>query len=328
MLSNMDLVHLHWVCGGLLRLESLRKFRKPIVWTLHDMWAFTGGCHYDEGCGRYKDSCGICPQLKSRRQSDLSRWVWKRKKKAWQDLNITIVTPSQWLAECAKESSLFQNSRIEVIPNGIDTEQYKPFDKKLVREMLKLPQDKNIIIFGAVSATSYKRKGFQYLQEALQKMTKGGLRETTELVVFGSSEPEKPLDLGFKTHYMGQLHDDISIVSIYAASDVFVVPSLQDNLPNTIMESLACGTPVVAFGVGGIPEMIEHRRNGYLAKPEDPNDLAKGLNWVLVDPQRTLKMREAARKKTVKEYALESQAKRYKDLYEDILGMKMKNSSN
>ena len=323
---NPDLIHLHWVYGGFLRLENLRRFCKPIVWTFHDMWAFTGGCHYDDSCGRYLDSCGACPQLNSKNQSDLSHRIWKRKKKAWQDIDISIVTPSRWLSECVRTSFLFKGRDVEVIPNGLDLECYKPTDKRVAKKMMNLPLDRKVILFGALNATSDRRKGFQYLKSAVQKLAMNGWANKADLMVFGSGEPKNPPNLGLKTHYMGVLHDDISLALLYAASDVFVLPSIQDNLPNTIMEALACGTPVVAFDVGGVPEMIDHQTNGYLCKAADTDDLAHGIDWVIEDTGRSLRLGIAAREKVEKEYSLAVQAQRYADLYKKILESGLKTS--
>lgn len=317
--ENPDLIHLHWVCNGFLGIKTLNHFKKPLVWTLHDMWAFTGGCHYNEGCGRYKDSCGNCPQLGSQKQNDLSRWVWRRKKRAWQGLNITVVTPSRWLAECAKTSSLFKGCRVEVIPNGLDTELYKPIDKHIARGIWNLPENKKLILFGAMDATGDKRKGFQYFEPALKTLATSALREKVELVVFGSSKPANPPNFGLKTHYLGQLHDDVSLALLYAIADVFVAPSVQDNLPNTVMEATACGTPCVAFNIGGMPDMIEHEKNGYLAKPFDHGDLTKGIAWVLENEERWKAMAHRARQKAEDEFAIEKVAKRYEDLYKEII---------
>jgi glycosyltransferase involved in cell wall biosynthesis len=183
---NPDIINLHWTCKGFLKIETLAKFTQPIVWTLHDMWAFTGGCHYSESCDLYTKSCGSCPQLQSNREQDLSRWVWNRKAKSWKSLNLTIVSPSNWLAECARSSFLFQNNRVEVIPNGLDTQIYQPIERHLARARLKLPQDKLLILFGAMSSTSDRRKGFHLLQSALQKLGESDWRNQVELVVFGS----------------------------------------------------------------------------------------------------------------------------------------------
>lgn len=315
---NPEIIHLHWICSGYLRIETLKKFHIPIVWTLHDMWAFTGGCHYDEECGRYQDRCGNCPQLNSKRENDLSRWVWNRKRKSWQDVNITIVTPSRWLAESARRSSLFQHHRIEIIPNGLNTELYKPIGKDTARQQLKLPQDKKLILFGAINASHDRRKGFQYLQPALQKLAEKGWSKDVELVIFGAAEPDNPPKMGMESHYMGHVDDERSMALLYCAVDLFVLPSIQDNLPNTIMESLACGTPVVAFDVGGVSDMVEHKKNGYLVKALDTTDLAEAIEWVLGDQKRLKSLAIAAREKAVLEYSIELQAKRYLQLYEEI----------
>ena len=155
---NPDIINLHWVCNGFLKIETLAKFTQPLVWTLHDMWPFTGGCHYSQECDRYTDSCGACPILHSDRNRDLSRWIWQRKAKAWKDLNLTIVTPSSWLAKCVSSSSLFKNLRVEVIPNGLDTRKYKPVQRQIARELLNLPQDKYLVLFGAMYASTARRK--------------------------------------------------------------------------------------------------------------------------------------------------------------------------
>jgi glycosyltransferase involved in cell wall biosynthesis len=320
---NPDIINLHWVNSGYLQIETLAKFNKPIVWTLHDMWAFTGGCHYSGQCERYTNSCGACPQLESERDWDLSRWIWKRKSKSWKNLNLTILTPSQWLADCARQSSLFHGLRIEVIPNSLDTQCYKPIEPKLARDLLNLPQDKQFILFGSVHAISDARKGFQFLLPSLQKLSQTEGKEQIEILIFGASEPKDPIDFGFKVHYLGKQNDDISLSLLYSAADVFVAPSLEDNLPNTIMEALACGTPCVTFNIGGMPDMIEHRRNGYLAKPFDTEDLAQGISWVLSDQGRYQELAKYSRNKVEKEFTQEIQANRYLSLFEGLIKPKI-----
>ena len=322
---NPDIVHLHWVCGGFLRVETLRRFKRPIVWTLHDSWAFTGGCHLPFDCTAYEDSCGSCPELGSTKERDLSRRLWERKKKAWQGLDITVVTPSRWLAGCAGASSLFSGRRIEVIPNGLDIGRFKPMDPGQVREILGLPADKRLITFGAMWSTTDLNKGYHLLMEALAGVSDDSFKKGTELVVFGASGPAAPGgraglgDPDLKVHYLGELKDEITMAMLYAASDVFVFPSTHENLPNTIMEALASGTPVVAFDVGGIPDMVEHKKNGYLAKSFDTGDLARGIKWVLEDPKRHKGLCARARDKAEREYSLKLQAERYIALYEDVL---------
>lgn len=318
-----DVVHLSWVNLGFLRIESLKSFHKPLLWTLHDSWAFTGGCHIPLGCFRYRDFCGQCPALGSKGEHDLSRTIWKRKSKAWKDLNLHIISPSRWLANCAKSSSLFQDIPISVIPNGIDTSRFKPIEQRVAREILALPQGKNIILFGAFNSTIDKIKGFDVLLAALERLRAEQQRDNElELIVFGASHSGTTSDRGLNIRYLGYLHDDISLALLYAAADVFVLPSLQENLPNTIMEAMACGTPSVAFDVGGISDLIAHKITGYLARPLEVEDLANGIEWVLADERRRQTLSKEARKKVEREFDMNHVAKRYLDLYTEVLQKK------
>ncbi len=316
---NPDLINLHWINESFLQIETIAKFKQPIIWTLHDMWAFTGGCHYAQNCDRYTDSCGACPQLRSSKNFDLSRWIWQRKSRAWKNTHLTVVTPSLWLANRASSSSLFRNLRVEVIPNGLNTERYKPVNRSIARELLNLPQDRQLVLFGAINATSAHLKGFNLLQPALQSLCGSGWHDKIELIIFGSSQPDAQTEFGFKTHYLDKLSDDISLALVYAAADVFIAPSIQDNLPNTVMEAIACGIPCVAFSIGGMPEMIEHRKNGYLAQPFEVEDLAQGIAWVLENKERHQKLCARARNKAEQEFTEELQARRYASLFAEIL---------
>ena len=309
-----DIIHLHWVCKGMMRVET-------IVWTLHDMWAFTGGCHYNDGCERFQQACGSCPQLDRSGKYDLSHYVLKRKKKAFNQLHITIVTPSKWLAECAKTSSLFKGQRIEIIHNGLNLNLFKPVDKTQARRIWNLPINKKLILFGAMKATVDYRKGFDLIHEALKQLTDRWTGKA-ELVIFGSSEPENPPNLGLPVHYLGLLHDDVSLALIYSAADITVVPSRQDNLSNIVVESLACGTPAVAFDIGGMSDMIVHKVNGYLAKPFDTSDLASGIDWVISNDKRHKDLCIKARDKAVGCFDIEKTARKYAILYENVLSAK------
>ena len=312
---NPDIVHLHWVNGGMMRIEDMVNIKAPIVWTLHDMWAFTGGCHYDEECGAYQKSCGECKVLGSNRQNDLSRKVFHRKSKSYvKHNNLTVVGLSRWLAGCASKSTLFQNNDIFCLPNPIDTSVYAPLDRCIAREILQLPEDKKLILFGGIGAANDPRKGHRELCEALVEFE----FDDIELVVFGNSEPKVSEGFKFKTHYLGILHDDVTLRALYSAVDVMVVPSLQENLSNAVMESLACATPVVGFDVGGNSDMVEHQVNGYLAKPFDTVDLAAGIEWVL-DAQNYTELSANARNKVLKEFDSVVVAKRYIALYESVL---------
>jgi len=314
-----SIVHLHWVAAGFLRLESLRRLKLPLVWTLHDSWAFTGGCHVPFDCTRYRDVCGACPLLGSGKERDLSRRVLFRKKKAWHGLDLTVVTPSRWLAECARSSSLFRDARIEVIPNGLDLNRFRPVDQGTARDILSLPRDRKLILFGGVHSTADPNKGFRLLSEALRGLAAEGWRDRAEALVFGGQEPENSSDLGLKARYLGNIRDEITMALLYSAADVFVAPSIQENLPNTVMEAAACGTPSVAFTVGGLPELIEHCRTGYLARPFLTEDLGHGISWILEDGARQRELSLASRQKVEREFALERIAGRYADLYREIL---------
>jgi len=315
---NPDIINLHWINAGFMQIETIAKLKRPLVWTLHDMWPFTGGCHYSGDCEGYLKSCGGCPQLGSSKNWDLSSWIWQRKAKAWRDLNLTIVTPSTWLANCARSSSLFKDLQIEAIPNGVDTQMYRPINKRVARELLNLPQDKQLILFGALRATSDKRKGFHLLKPALEGLSKSGWKDSLELAVFGASQPENPPDFGLRTHYLGTCNDDISLALVYSAADVFVLPSTEENLANTVMEAIACGTPCVAFNIGGTSDMIEHEINGYLAQPFKVEDLAQGIAWLLENPERYEKLSYRAREKAEQNFTQEIQARRYLSVFNNI----------
>jgi glycosyltransferase involved in cell wall biosynthesis len=314
-----DIINIHWVCNGYLQIETLAKFRQPLVWTLHDMWPFTGGCHYNDSCENYKVSCGSCPQLHSDLSWDLSRWIWQRKLRAWQNIDLTIVATSSWMAECARSSSLFKKLRIEVIPLGLDTEKYKPVDKYFARDILNLPQTKKLILFGALDATTDPRKGSSLLFDALRKLRGTNWESQMELCVFGSSKPDKPNDLEFKVHYLGYLKDDIALALVYSAADVMIVPSLQEAFGQTASESLSCGTPVVAFNTTGLKDIIDHQKNGYLANPFEVDDLANGIVWILENETRCQELQENARQKSLKKFKSETQAQHYLSLYRDLL---------
>lgn len=315
-----DLVHLHWVCNGYLQIESLAKFKKPLVWTLHDMWPFTGGCHYSQTCDRYTHTCGKCPWLKSQHELDASRWIWQRKAKTYQALNLTVVAPSQWMADCARSSKLFQNVRVEIIPHGLDTTTFKPIEQSVARRLLNLPPDKQLVLFGAGSgAVGDPRKGFHLLQAALRALQQTGWSDRLELVIFGATQADQPIEFGFKSHYLGRFHDDIALALVYSAADVMIVPSMQEAFGQTASESLSCGTPVIAFQSTGVQDIVAHQQDGYLATPFDSDDLARGIAWVLADAERHQQLRDRARQKAETEFTLTLQAKRYLALFHEIL---------
>jgi glycosyltransferase involved in cell wall biosynthesis len=312
---NPSIVNIHWINAGYFSIESFRKIERPVVLTLHDMWAITGGCHYSGDCDRYMSSCGACPQLSSESELDLSRWVWNRKSKKWNNLSLTIVTPSNWLADCVKRSSLFSGYKVEVIPNGIDVDLYRPIEKRIAREILRLPQEKKLILFGATSL-SPGRKGFQFLEPTLNLLSQSNLKEEIELVTFGGLQSN--FRSSIRVNHLRKLSDEISLALAYSAADVFILPSVEDNLPNTVMEALSCGTPCVSFKIGGLTDMIEHQQNGYLARPLNIEDFAKGICWTIEDNERLIKLSKISRQKVKDEFTLELQAKRYSHIFSEI----------
>ncbi len=313
-----DIVHLHWICNGLVRLESLLKLKRPLVWTLHDSWAFTGGCHLPGECRRYQQTCGACPVLGSMRESDLSRKVWQRKKKIFAGLNLNIVTPSRWLADCANSSSLLKNKKIVVIHNGLDTEKFRPLNKRDARNILGLPQDVPLVLYCGTQATVDQNKGADLLLAALGSQA---VRECKrfELVVFGTMASLGFEKLGVTTHYLGRMNDEVSIRIVYASADLLVLPSRSESLSYVVMESMACGTPCVSFDVGGVSDLIDHMFSGYLATPLDTHDLATGIVQLLDNRLLLKAMAERSRNKIVLGFDQETVASRYLDLYHSLI---------
>lgn len=315
-----DIINLHWINEGFIKPELFRQFKKPIVWTLRDMWSFTGGCHYTGDCTRYHNQCGQCPVLGSTQDGDLSRQVWQRKHDAWAGLDLTLVAVSRWVADCASQSSLFRSRPIEVITNVVNSQVYRPFDKQSARQILGLPQDKKLLLFGALRATSDKRKGFKYLISALQQLAQDPVwRGQAEVVIFGADKPQQPIDLGFKATYLGRLNDDTTLALAYSSADVTVLPSLQDAFSKMPVESMACGTPVVSFDCTGFKDAISHQIDGYRARCFEPEDLAHGINWVLSDSQRWQSLSKKARQHVEEKFNFEYQANAYLQLYQKVL---------
>ena len=311
--SDADVVHLHWIANGFLSIEDIEKIKKPIVWSLHDMWAFTGGCHYDEECGAYENECGSCKVLQNSLKNDLSHKIWSIKKRVFSACeNLTIIGLSSWIAKAAQKSSLLANKPIVTLPNPIDSDFFIGKDKKHCRDYFKLPQNKKLILFGAMSATSDPNKGYKELIQALQNLK----NKNVEFIVFGNTQEEKSYD-SHTTHFLGKIDDDVVLKKLYNAVDVMIVPSLQENLSNAIMESLSCSTPVVAFDIGGNSDMIEHKKNGYLAKPFDINDLAFGIDWILCNDKYE-QLCNNARNKVVNTFSYDIVIPKYIDLYSNI----------
>lgn len=236
---------------------------------------------------------------------------------------MTIVCPSLWIAACAQRSSLFRNQRVEIIPSGVDLEVFKPIDKKRARSILNLPEDVPLILFGASDAIRDPRKGNNKLEAALEILAGSiGVNSLPHLVLFGSWNRPQIKGWGTPIHVLGHLYDETSLSLLFSACDIFVAPSLEDNLPNTVIESLACGTPIVAFNVGGMSDMIKHKENGYLATAYETEDLARGIEWILADEKRHQALSHQARLRAEKEFDIKFIAQKYLDLYKAVLNAK------
>ena len=329
LVQEADIIHLHWINFGFLSIKSLKKLfalKKPIVWTLHDMWAFTGGCHHSGDCENFQDSCGNCVQyLKNPSPTDLSNKVWQRKNAFFSPtpalpdrVGVSFIACSQWLASRAKKSSLLKDFSVKAIPNPLDINLFSPQNKVDARKKLGLPTDKKLILFVAAKV-SVIWKGFGYFQESLEILkAQYPHNQDIELIILGESDAEAIEKLPFKAHTLGRISDVNKIVSIYSAADVFVTSSIQENLPNTIMEAMACGTPAVGFEVGGIPEMIESYKNGFLAKYKSAESLADGIKWVLFEANNA-ELSSNARQKVLDNYSEKVVIEQYLEVYRSLV---------
>lgn len=314
--KEADIIHLHWINQGMLSLSEIEKIivsGKKIVWTLHDMWAFTGICHHAGSCTHYKQACGMCPYLQKPSPKDLSNTIFLKKQKIYSKGKITFVACSNWLRQLAIQSPLTKNGKVVSIPNPIDTEIYFPQNKFEVRKKHDLPLDKKIILFAAAKASD-KRKGIDYLAAASKLLSDE--KDDLLFLIVGSKGDEIASNLAVPSHVSGYVPSE-NMPELYNAADLFVTPSLQENLPNTIMEAMACGTPCVGFEIGGIPEMIQHQKTGYVAQYKNAKDFADGIRLLLYDSDAET-MSANSREFVLKNYAQGYIAEQYISLYNSL----------
>jgi len=317
-IRQADIIHLHWVNNGFLSLKNLGQLfqlGKPIVWTLHDMWAFTGGCHYSKDCKEYELTCGRCPCLKKPTYWDISHLMFFAKIDLFASANLHVTTSSDWLKKVAQKSGLFSRVPVEHIPMPIDNQAFTPNLKRHESE----PSTYNLL-FQAMNIND-ERKGFGYLLESLKILRNRypGFADKAKLLVFGKDKSGSLAKVPFETEYLGILSGQEAIAKAFHKADLFIIPSLQDNLPNTVLESMACGIPVIGFATGGIPEMVDHRKNGFLAPTGDVGGLAEGIYWCLENPERWKQLAENAREKMLWQYSNERIARRFMELYRKLL---------
>ncbi|MBP5713337.1 MAG: glycosyltransferase family 4 protein [Prevotella sp.] len=316
--KEADVIHLHWINQGMLSLTGIQKILKsgkPVVWTMHDIWPATAICHLTLGCRSFTSACKSCRLLPG--DCKLAQRVWRKKQRLLEDGNIYFVACSHWLEQEAKSSALLKGHKMTSIPNPIDTHIYNRCNKQEARQRLGLPVDKKLILFVSQRVTN-RNKGMTYLIEACRL-----LEETPQLgvVILGGHAEEVADQLPFETFPLGYVSDEHRIVDIYNAADVFVLPSLSENLPNTIMEAMACGVPCIGFRVGGIPEEIDHKQNGYVADYRSAEDLARGIRWILTEADYE-SLSQHAVQKVVQNYSQQSVALKYLDIYQQAMAFK------
>lgn len=322
--KEADVVHLHWINQGMLSLKDIRKImeQKPVVWTMHDLWPATAICHYARGCELFMKACDQCRLLPGDSPHGLANKVWRRKQQMLSRQQITCVCCSEWLAGEAQKSALLSGQKIVSIPNPIDTRLFRPQDKHLAKASLQLPQDKRIILFVSQRVTD-PRKGMDFFVDAIQQLVDQypKIADNTAIAILGGHAEEVASRLALPTWPLGYVSNAEDIVQVYNAADVFVLPSLEDNLPNTLMEAMACGVPCVGFCVGGIPEMIDHQKNGYVAQYCQADGLAKGIHYVLDEADYDALSKQCIQK-VAHCWSQQSVAKRYVEVYEERLKAK------
>ena len=312
------IIHLHWVTHYFDNPTFFSRCptKIKIIWTLHDMNAFTGGCHYAGDCRRFTEKCGNCPQLSSSSDYDFSRQIWERKRQAFGNMSagqLHVVTPSRWLADEAGRSSLLKRIPVSVIPYGLDINTFFPMDKTVARKALGIEPDANVILFLA-NKVHVRRKGFHFLQSVLNDLNHV---EKLTLITVGSGTVQAPRNIHHI--HLGKIESNRLLCLIYNSATVFVSTSVQDNLPNTIMESIACGTPVIAFNVGGIPEMVRDKITGVNIPKGDVQQLAREIESALADKDNLSNLSAKCRQIAVQEYDRNLQAQRYVNLYKSII---------
>lgn len=314
-----DIIHLHWALDGFFPVGLLPKINCPVVWTFHDMWPMCGISHHEVPPNqRHREGYTKDNRPEGIGWFDLDAWNFRQKEKAYAKSNITGVVPSHWLLEQAKASLLWRDRTVRRIPNGIDTKLYKPHDRAAVRNLLDLPIDKTVILFGAMYAWGDPNKGLRELCQALDDLCRQG-EKNLHLAIFGLGGPVQGLDLPFPTSYFGELRDQVSMAALYASADLTVMPSHQESFGLVALESISCGTPVVCFDTSGLRDIIDHERNGILAKPFDPLSLADGIKSLVHDPARRQELGREGREKAIREFDLKRITDQHLQLYRTVL---------
>ncbi len=322
-IQEADIINLHWINHGFLSLKSLEKLAelgKPVVWTMHDMWAFTGGCHYSNTCHNFKRECGQCFMISNSKLNDNSFYQNIQKSKIYKKLKPTFISPSNWLHHSAKSSQLLNSFPVHVIPNPIDIEVFKPDNRENIRKKYNWGKDEFVIIMNAFKINK-PIKGFTYLKSALMSsiFQNSEIKGKIRLVLIGENKDFNINEFPFPVEIFGYIKEVEKIIEINQGADVYVSPSLEENLPNTIMEALACGLPTVAFNIGGIPDLVDHKINGYLADPKSADDLANGIIWVFNSLKNSNILKIESRNKVLNNFTYSKVGKEYMKIYKNLL---------
>ena len=314
-----DVLCINWINDDFLSVKEIGKFKVPVVWVFHDLWAVTGGCHYPGSCKGFTTGCGNCPKLKYSGHHDWSRLLWRKKYELWNDLDVTVLCPSNWMARKVKESRLFGNRRIEVCPYSIELDIFKPMDGARLKKSLGIKAHQKILLFGAVNSMRDTRKGGHLLVDALSRLEGRVLADDLVFLVFGAHQSPELEKIPFRVINLGVVREKPDLAAYYAVSTAFVLPSLEDNLPNTVLESLACGTPVVAFNIGGVPDMVDHNVNGFLVDQSNTILLADALEAMVKMPEtHYATMQKAARRKMEEHFNREVVGKKLNEIFESV----------
>ena len=312
--ANAGIVNLHWVASFLNLAGAAAALRgRPIFWTLHDMRPFTGGCHYSGGCSRFIDRCGSCPQLASDDSFDLSFQAWQRQMGEYRKCNLHIVTPSEWLADRARQSSLLRSFPVHTIENGHPLDVFTPLDRMALRRELGIvPED---FVLGVTAENlREKRKGMQYLFACLERIAASDLRDTVRVFALGANPPDAVARCGVRADAVGHVAGIKEMALYYNVLDAVMLPSLEDNMPNVIAEAMGCGTPVIAFDVGGVGGMVSHSETGWLVPAKDAQGLAEGVRGMYANGFAA-QLRENCRQTALARWEMVGQARKYRELF-------------
>jgi glycosyltransferase involved in cell wall biosynthesis len=309
---NADLVHLHWVNDGFLSASDIKRIKAPKLWSMHDMNPVTGGCHYSGTCGNYSQGCGNCPLLNSNHSLDLSRIIASKKQKSYENSDLTFIGLSEWITDTARRSFVGHGKQVYNLPNCINTSLFKTMDKEFCRRLWNIETGGTVVMFGAVNSKDDPRKGFQLLNEAINNTKTQDL----SLVIFGSNKEQDEIRKDINVYNIGVINDEVALIALYNAADILVVPSLEENLSNVIMESMSCGTPVVAFDIGGNSDLIDNGVNGILAEKTTSESLQIAIEKAI---EVSSHLGINARRKVEEKFAYEKVSLRYLKLYEHLV---------